>query len=88
MRPLHNFVHVSRNEAEATTSGGLYLTSLDKSNLATVLAVGPGLRNPDGSLNPCTVKEGEVVVLPRNGGVEMPDKTLVIRESEILGVMF
>ena len=54
----------------------------------TVVAVGPGGRNSEGTTVPMSLKEGDKVILPNYGGTEvkMDDKDLFIyNEEEILG---
>ena len=55
---------------------------------ATVVAVGPGVRNKTGDFIPCAVKEGDKVLLPEYGGskIEIENKEyFLFRESDILG---
>lgn len=62
--------------------------SLGKVLNATVLAVGPGSRNPKGDLVPCSVKPGDKVLLPEYGGnkIEIDSKEyFLFRDSDILG---
>ncbi len=55
---------------------------------ATVVAVGPGVRASSGEVVPCSVKAGDVVLLPEYGGNKIEiDKTeyFLFRDSDILG---
>ena len=56
-------------------------------NEAIVIAVGPGLPNKEGVVQPLAVKEGEHVLLPSFGGNPVKlgqDEYLLFKDSEIL----
>lgn len=91
MIPLMDRILVQRAEAAHTTKGGIMLPdkAVEKVLQATVIAVGPGLRNTEtGNHIPLEIKEGDRVLLPNYGGtkVELEDKKeyMIFRESEIL----
>lgn len=84
---------IRRAAKETQTTSGLYLPS-DKAkdpNEGTVLAVGPGERDVNGTLHAVTsVAAGDTVLLPEYGGtkVKMGDDDEVLflfRESDLLG---
>lgn len=92
LRPMYDRVIVKRKEAESQTKGGLFLptNAVEKSNLAVVVAVGPGRLDKDGNLTPLKVEEGMTVLLGKWAGDEVRfDDTdhLIIREEEILAVV-
>ncbi|KAG8919475.1 10 kDa heat shock protein [Tulasnella sp. 418] len=69
--PLFDRVLVQRFKAESKTATGIFLpTSATNTPLpeATVIAVGPGARNPKGDIVPPSVKAGDRVLLPGWGG--------------------
>lgn len=88
--PLLNRVLVEKLTAPTKTPGGIMLpeTASKKIMEGTVVAVGPGGRNSEGTTVPMTLKEGDKVILPNYGGTEvkMDDKDLFMySEEEILG---
>eukprot|EP00798_Chlamydomonas_sp_ICE-L_P013947 gene13947-19882_t len=68
--PLLDRVLVQRVEAATKSAGGILLpeSSSSKVNEGEVVSVGPGRRTKDGELIPCSVKEGDKVLLPEYGG--------------------
>ena len=88
--PLFDRVLVERFAKETTTKGGIVLPdkSIGKVLNATVVAVGPGIRNKTGDYVPCSVKPGDKVLLPEYGGnkIEIDNKEYYLfRDSDILG---
>jgi len=88
--PLLDRVLVQRLKREAKTAAGIFLpTSATESPLpeATVIAVGPGAPNKEGSIVPVSVKPGEKVLLPGWGGNSIKvgeDEFHLFKDSEIL----
>jgi chaperonin GroES len=79
-------------EKESVTSSGLYLpeSSKEKPIHGTVVAVGPGKRLENGNLATMSVSVGDTVVYASYAGTEVEvngESHLVMRESELLGVM-
>jgi chaperonin GroES len=79
-------------EKESVTSSGLYLpeSSKEKPIHGTVVAVGPGKRLENGNLATMRVSVGDTVVYASYAGTEVEvngESHLVMRESELLGVM-
>merc|ERR1711976_35443 len=88
--PLANRVLVQRAAAVTKSAGGIMLpkSSLQKQNIATVLAVGEGSLTEAGKLVPLTVAVGEKVLLPEFGGMEVElegEKYLLFRDLDFLG---
>ncbi|XP_043290147.1 10 kDa heat shock protein, mitochondrial [Venturia canescens] len=88
--PLLDRVLVQRAEAITKTKGGIVLPEKAQAKVhrGTVVAIGPGSRNEQGTHVPLSVKVGDMVLLPEYGGtkVELEDKTEfhLFRESDIL----
>lgn len=89
--PTLDRILVRRAEAANVTKGGIVLTEkgVERMVEGTVVAVGPGSRNPQsGNYIPIGVKEGDRVLLPKYGGtrVEMEDQKeyVLYREADIL----
>ncbi len=56
----------------------------------TIVAVGPGLRTPEGKILPIDLKVGDSVMLPEYGGkqLELDDEEyLLFSDTDILGVI-
>lgn len=90
--PLDDRVLVKRVEVPNKTAGGLIVPDAlrGKHNEATVIAVGPGYREKDGTITPLTLQVGDRVVLSDWSGseVKLDGKDFIIyREDEILAVL-
>ena len=79
LRPLLNRVVVKKAEALTKTKGGIILTSKNEErlNFGTVMAVGPGKTNDDGSVRATLVQVGDTVLLPEYGGSKDVDHHLM-----------
>ena len=92
VKPLEDRVLVKPVEKESVTSSGLYLpeSSKEKPIHGIVIAVGPGKRLENGNLASMSVTVGDTVVYASYAGTEVEvngESHLVMRESELLGVM-
>ncbi|GJN10864.1 hypothetical protein PR202_gb21838 [Eleusine coracana subsp. coracana] len=90
--PSLNRVLVEKLVQPKKTPGGILLPETSKQlNSGKVVAVGPGERDKDGKLIPVSLKEGDTVLLPEYGGLEVklaPEKEyLLFREHDILGTL-
>jgi chaperonin GroES len=59
-------------------------------NFGKVIAIGPGLRDRDGHLQPPAVKEGDQVLLPEYGGTVIKldgEEYKIYRDSELLAII-
>lgn len=91
IKPLGDRVVVKPQDAEETTAGGLYIpdTAKEKPMRGTVVAVGPG-KVENGTKVDMTVTEGDTVLYGKYAGTEInigDDDVLIMRESDILGVV-
>ena len=87
--PLGDKVVVQREEAEATTAGGIVLpdSAQDKPQRGKVVAIGDGHTKDDGSKVALTVKEGDNVIFSSYAGDEIDvgdESYLLLREGDIL----
>lgn len=87
--PLLDRVLVQRIKAQTKTASGLYIPekNVEKLSEADVIAVGPGAANPEGKIQPPTVKSGDRVLIPPYGGatIKVGDQDFVLfRDSDIL----
>ena len=93
LRPLLNRVVVRKAEALTKTKGGIILTSgkEERLNFGTVLAVGPGKNNDDGSVRDVLVKVGDTVLLPEYGGSKVvladEEEVFIYRDDDIMGTL-
>lgn len=93
IKPLNNRVLIKRSKAQ-TTKGGIILpdTAQEKPKEGEIVAVGPGLRDEEGSIHPLTVKVGDKVLFSSYAGTEIKDNEtdeeyLILSEEDILGVL-
>jgi len=90
LRPLLDRVLVQRFKPETKTASGIFLpTSATSSPLpeATVIAVGPGAPNKQGTVVPTSVKAGDRVLLPGWGGNAIKvgeEEYYLFKDTEIL----
>jgi chaperonin GroES len=91
-RPLQDRVLVKPLDNETKTKGGIIIpdTAKEKPVQGKVVAVGPGLRNEDGKLQPMGVKAGDKVLYGKWSGTEIKvegEDMMVMKESDIMGVI-
>lgn len=91
IEPIENHLVLQREVISDKTESGI-ITGMEpgKSNVATVLAAGPGLLNADGGRCPMQTKVGDVVVVDQFSGQEIVvegDTLLVARESAIIAII-
>ena len=92
VKPLEDRVLVKPIESESKTASGLYLpeTAKEKPVRGEVVATGPGTRLDNGKRAEMSVKKGDEVVYGKYAGTEVEIKGvkhLILRESELLGVI-
>ena len=90
--PLDDRVLVKPQEAEDKTASGIYLPegAKEKPQTGTIVAAGPGKLTDDGDRTPLSVKKGDTVLYGKYAGTEIDvdgDAHMIMRESELLGVM-
>lgn len=91
-RPLHDRVLIKRVEQEEKTSGGIIIpdTAKEKPMEAEVVAVGPGAKSEDGTLQPLDVKAGDRVLIGKWAGTEIKlegEEYTIVKESDIMGIL-
>jgi chaperonin GroES len=89
LKPLDDRVVVEPSGAEEKTAGGILLpdTAKQKPQQGTVVAIGPGKLNDDGTRTALAVKIGDTVLYGKYSGsdVEVNGKEFkILRESDIL----
>jgi chaperonin GroES len=91
LKPLRDFLLVSRNDAPKQTAGGLYVpeTVDEKIVTGTVVAVGSGRLTTDGTVVPLEVSVGDRVIFNKSYAVEIKEDNntfLLLREEQIFCV--
>jgi chaperonin GroES len=92
VKPLEDRVLVKPVPAETQTASGIFLPEATKERpvRGTVVAVGPGKRLDNGKRGDMSVRKGDTVVYGKYAGTEVEikgDDHLILRESELLGVV-
>jgi chaperonin GroES len=91
-RPLHDRVLIRRVGQEEKSRGGIIIpdTAQEKPMEGEIVAVGPGARGEDGSLQPLEVKAGDRVLFGKWSGTEIKldgEELIIMKESDIMGII-
>jgi len=92
IRPLHDRVVLKRLEAEHKTRSGIVIpdTAKEKPDQGEVVAVGPGKRLKNGTLDKLNVKLGDKVLFSSYAGQAVKihgEEFLVVRAEDVMGVL-
>jgi len=92
VKPLEDRILIKPAEAETKTASGIYLpeSSKERPVQGNVVAVGPGKRLDNGKRADLGIKKGDTVVYGKYAGTEVEIKGvkhLILRESEVLGIL-
>ena len=92
LKPLADRVIVKQTEAEEKTASGLYLpdAAKEKPTKGKVIAAGPGKLDDNGKRMELSVKVGDTVYYGKYSGTDVEvegEKLVILRESDILGVL-
>ena len=92
VKPLEDRVIILPLEAEDRTESGIYLpeSAKEKPVQGKVVACGPGKRLDNGERIKPSVSKGDTVVYGKYAGTEIEienTKHLIVRESELLGII-
>jgi len=92
IRPLQDRVVVRRTEEETKSSGGIVLpgSATEKPSQGEVLAVGPGKKLEDGSVQPVDLTVGDKILFGQYAGSTVKldgEELLIMNESEVFGVV-
>jgi len=90
--PLFDNILVKPVEPETKTASGIIIpdTAKDKSQICTVMAVGPGKTGPKGEKHPMVVKVGQKVMCKQWGGTEVKmgsEEWKLISQEDILAIV-
>jgi len=91
-RPLGDRVVIEVIKREEKTAGGIYLpdSAKEKPVEGTVIAVGKGSRDHQGSIIPMELKAGDRVVFGKWAGTEVKiegKELLIMKETDVMGVL-
>lgn len=91
IRPLHDRIVIKRKTEEDRTAGGLFIpeSAKERPTQATVVAVGNGRVQEDGTVVPLAVKAGDTVLFGKYAGTEIKldgEELLIIREEDVLAI--
>jgi chaperonin GroES len=90
MKPLGNRVVLRPLEKEQTSTGIFLPTGMDSVIKGSVVAVGKGAATMSGDLIPMEVEVGDLVIFPKNRGVEVEfenDTLILIHETDIYCIL-
>lgn len=92
LKPLGDRVVVQFEETEEKTAGGFVLAAnhQEATKVASVLAVGQGIRTLNGDLVAPSVVVGDKILVENGVGISAKDgnqKVTIIRESDILAIL-
>jgi chaperonin GroES len=92
LRPLQDRVIVKQSEAEEKTKSGILLPDMakEKPTKGKVIAVGPGKLDDKGKPMELGVRSGDTVFYGKYSGTDIEvngDKFVILRETDILGVL-
>ncbi|MBS15408.1 MAG: co-chaperone GroES [Gammaproteobacteria bacterium] len=92
IRPLHDRVVVRRLEEETKSAGGIVLpgSAAEKPSQGEVLAVGPGKKLDNGTVQTVDLQAGDKVLFGQYAGSTVKidgEELLVMSESEVFGVI-
>jgi len=92
IRPLQDRVVVRRTEEETKSAGGIVIpdSAAEKPSQGEVIAVGPGKKLENGSLQEVDVKVGDKVLFGQYAGNTVKidgEELLIMTENEIFGVI-
>ena len=92
LNPLNDRVVIKRLEADTKTASGLIIPDnvAEKPDQGTVVAVGPGKRNPDGQVIPMSVTVNDRVLFGKHAGQQVKikgEEVLILTEEEIYAVI-
>lgn len=92
LQPLADRIVAKPIEAEAKTASGLLLpdNAKEKTQIAQVLAVGPGRLDKDGKRVPMEVKVGDKIVHTEYGPNRFKqgsEELLILKEEDVLAVV-
>ena len=92
LKPLQDRVVVRRVEQEEKTAGGIIIpdSAQEKPAEGEVVAVGPGERSSEGTIQQLDVKKGDRILFGKFSGTEVKvggEELIIMKESDIMGII-
>jgi|TARA_B110000263_G_scaffold226437_1_gene218060 chaperonin GroES len=92
IRPLQDRVVVRRTEEETKSAGGIVIpeSATEKPSQGEVIAVGPGKKLDNGSIQEVDLKAGDKILFGQYAGSSVKldgEELLIMSESEVFGVV-
>jgi len=92
LKPLGNRVLAKRLEHEQKLKGGIILPDSAKKKQETleVLAIGPGIKDKDGNLQPMPVQIGDKILMDKYSGQEITlddQEFVIVKADEIVAII-
>jgi chaperonin GroES len=92
LRPLGDRVLAQRLDQEEKLKGGIILpdSAKKKQETAVVIAVGPGLSDKNGKLQPMPVQVGDKILMDKYSGQEVTlsdEEFIIVKASDIVAVI-
>ncbi|MFA6796386.1 MAG: co-chaperone GroES [Bacilli bacterium] len=90
IKPLNDYVVLQQVKTEKKVGSIIVADTKNKSNTATVVAVGPGRRNDEGKLEKIDLKVGQKVIYKEYTSTDYEEnntKYLLVRADDIIGVI-
>ncbi|MCC2646979.1 MAG: co-chaperone GroES [Rickettsiaceae bacterium] len=91
-RPLYDRIAVKPLAQEEKTAGGIIIpdTAKEKPMQGEVVAVGKGVRDDKGGMQPLEVTVGDVVLYGKWAGTEVKvdgQELIIMKESDVMGII-
>ena len=92
IRPLQDRIVVRRTEEETKSAGGIVIpdSAAEKPSQGEVLAVGPGKKLDNGTVQEVDLKAGDKILFGQYAGSSVKldgEELLIMNESEVFGVV-
>jgi len=92
IRPLQDRVVVRRTEEETKSAGGIVIpdSATEKPSQGEVIAVGPGKKLDNGTIQEIDLKAGDKILFGQYAGSSVKldgEELLIMSESEVFGVV-
>ena len=92
IKPLFDYVLIEPSDEETKTASGIVLpdSAKEKPQRGTVVAVGPGRIDSDGTVGAVAVKVGDKVIYKKWGGNEIKvegKEMLLVKEEDLMGTV-
>ena len=92
IRPLQDRIVVRRTEEETKSAGGIVIpdSAAEKPSQGEVIAVGPGKKLDNGSVQEVDLKVGDQILFGQYAGSSVKldgEELLIMNESEVFGVV-